>query len=251
MPILRRERRRYRTLAVAALVVTSTIVAAVCPKHGLRPGAWPWSRLAVDLCFQNEDAGTRTLEIPSPDKSKVLVVAGDKLSLRLGKKELDIGAASASEEVIWSPDSSGMIFTSSFGAAGPDSVNIVVVDQDGTINNLSNVTETIRSDFKSRHSSKNAACVESVNVGGLTWTGRSKAVLVAEIPPSPGCGLDAGYFEAYIVSVPEGKIRSHYTMEETARRWSRTLGKRLRDDLTTFRQNRKDRQHTQWSRQPT
>lgn len=240
MPVLGPTTRRHLLWTMSlALLILPTVLGAVCPKRGLRPGSWAWSKQAIELCFQDENTQERELVVPSPGRRKTLLIKGDKLSLKSGKKEFDLGSAAGAEEALWSVDSTGLILTSGLGSAGPNSVSITL-ERDGTLTDVP-VMDTIRADFKARYSMKKRACAESVNVGGLTWLQRSsKAVLVAEIPPSPGCGEDAGYFESYVVSVPDGKIVARYTMEETAKRWGSFLGKRLRDDLWTVRQNRKD-----------
>jgi len=39
-----------------------------------------------------------------------------------------------------------------------------------------------------------------------------------------------GYFEAYIVSIPEGNILARYSQRETVRRWRKTLISEMLED---------------------
>ena len=200
-----------------------------CPVTGHKPGSY--SALAVDLCFQDVERENRYLEIPSPDHSTTLVIKGstravfrtegheDPASLLIGRSQ---------EEVIWSPDSKALLVTLTLGSSGAVSADVVFVQHDPFTQGWS-ITDSIRKDFVAGHTGDR--CREWANVGGLTWLeGGKKAVFVAEVPPSPHC-KDGGYFDAYVVSIPEGRILTRYPMKEAIKRWRNVLGPELRNDI--------------------
>jgi hypothetical protein len=201
---------------------------AGCPEIGARPGSF--SKVSVDLCFQNDGTELRHLEIASPDGSLRLVVDGQEAQVFSKKRPIGRSfSAARDEEIIWSPDSHALLFTVSFGGAGPVSAGFAAV-QETTSTASSDLTATIRRDFVSRHSDDK--CNSDINVGGLSWVdGSDKAVLIAEVPPSPQCEESGGYFEAYVVSFPDGRIVERYSMNESIRRWRGVFGPRLDGDI--------------------
>jgi hypothetical protein len=220
-------------LALLLLVLVSPFPSfspdgAGCPVSGQKPGYY--SELSVSLCFQDFDAGRRHLVIPSPDGSIELIVDGQDGSFHTREHTvIRTFATTRDEEIVWSPDSQALIFTQNWGAAGPAFAGIGFVHEDRHPEML-NISQAIRRDFAARHPDKN--CHGDANVGGLTWLdGSGKAVLVAEIPPTPGCRPDGGYFDTYVVTVPEGSMVARYLMHESVKRWKRILGPTLRDDL--------------------
>jgi hypothetical protein len=54
--------------------------------------------------------------------------------------------------------------------------------------------------------------------------------MVAEIQPLH-CENADGYFEAYVVSIPEGRILQRYSMSETVKLYRKILGPRLVGDM--------------------
>jgi hypothetical protein len=199
-----------------------------CPKAGRRPGGF--SQLSIELCFQDEESQRRHLEIPSPDRSLLLVVDGQEAHAYAKGREVGRSfTVTRDEEIVWSGDSRALLFTISFGAAGPVSADFGAVQGVPSMGDAA-VTETIRRDFAARHTSDK--CNKEVNVGGLTWLdGSTKAVLIAEVPPSPQCDDSGGYFEGYVVSFPDGQIVERCSMRETIRRWHNLLGPRLKGDI--------------------
>jgi len=214
-------------------LVTSSDSRTGCPSQGR---AGEFSRLSVDLCFQNVETQQRQLEIPSPDHSLQFVVKGkDGQIYAQDQKVGPLFGVLRDEEIIWSADSRAILFTLSFGASGPVSADFAGV-RDTSHDRESSVTETIRADFASHHARDR--CHQEANVGGLTWLdGSEKAVLIAEVPPSPQCEKDGGYFESYVVSFPSGKVLARYSMKETVRRWHDILGSRLEDDIKLLKDN--------------
>jgi hypothetical protein len=204
----------------------------VCPKPGLKPG--DFSQVSVYLCFQNEDAESRHLQIPSPDQSVFLVVDGEDAKFYANGHEIRHPIlVGRDEEIIWSPDSRALIFTLSLGAAGPVLAGIPFLDEE-LDSKEPNITKIIKKSFAARHPTD--PCWKGANVGGLGWLeGSRKAVLIAEIPPSPQCEDTGGYFNAYVVSLPEGRIVKRYSMKQAIRRWHKLLGQRLRDDIALLK----------------
>jgi hypothetical protein len=196
-----------------------------CPKSGT-PG--DYSQQSVELCYQDWKTKQRHLAIPSPDGSVMLAVEGDTAQLQV--KGVPVGEpflVLADEEWIWSPDSRALVATSIFGSSGPSAAGVIIVA--GNQPHL-DVAKDVERDFAARHSS--LPCAEYPNTAGLTWVEDSrKLVLVAEVPVSPRCEKADGYFEAYVVSVPEGKILRRYSMKETITRFRKVLGPSLLSDI--------------------
>jgi hypothetical protein len=215
-------------MAVGGLFASSNRGHRDCPKVSRMPGAF--SQLSIKLCFQDEDSQQRHLEIPSPDRSLLFVVDGQEAHvLAKGQKVGHSFTVTRDEEIVWSSDSRALLFTISFGAAGPVSADFGTVQGVPSMADVS-VTETIRKDFDSRHS--NDQCHKEVNVAGLVWlNGSANAVLIAEVPPSPQCDESGGYFEGYVVSFPDGKIVERRSMREAIRRWHNLLGPRIKGDI--------------------
>jgi hypothetical protein len=220
-------------LALTGLYHPLPPASAGCPKNG-QPGRY--SKDSIELCFQNVDTRQRFLEIPSPDRSVILVVNSDDADLRIAGRNVASFPATSDEEVLWSPDSRSLVVTSSFGASGPAVAYIKAVPSKG-LRDVPDPTSIIRRDFAGRHHA--VECSESVNVGGLGWIDGSRNVLlVAQIPTTPQCGEDWGYFDVYVMSIPEGKILRRYSMREALTRFKRFLGPGLRRDVPKLRQQR-------------
>ena len=191
-----------------------------------------YSNVAVDLCFQDGKTGERHLRIVSPGGAIVLVVDGDHGQLYAHGKSLGAKfTIMPDEQWIWSPDSRAVITTISLGAEGPVSSGISFVSDTPKV---PDIMDEIRKDFATRH--PNDRCRNDINVGGLTWLeGSGRAVLVAEVPSSGLCMENGGYFDAYVVSVPEGRIVAWYPMKEVVKRWHSILGPLLRVDIDALR----------------
>lgn len=219
-------------LTFVRLTTVSQVPHDNCPPQG---HVGNFSRLSVDLCFEDVENERRHLEIASPDHSLRLVVDGrDGEAYAQGQKVGQPIGIMREEEVIWSPDSRAILFTLSFGAAGPISADFRAIRNPSLADNRPSVTQTIRADFASRHSKDR--CHQEPNIAGLTWLdGSGKAVFVAEVPPSPQCEKDGGYFEGYVVSFQNGEILERLSMKKTIQRWHKVLGSRLQDDIALLR----------------
>jgi hypothetical protein len=208
-----------------------------CPETGKKPGEY--SQLSVELCFQDWNKGRRHLRVESPDHSLQLVVDGNNgLLYKQGRAMATTFVVTPDEEWIWSPDSRAVIVTTHLGNAGPESAGVTFVDGLPTVPD--DLAETIQKDFALRH--VKSPCGSEPNVAGLTWLDGSKeAVLVAEIPASPHCEKADGYFEAYVVSIPKGRILRRYSMVETVKKFGSILGPRLLGDVEEQKDERKGR----------
>jgi hypothetical protein len=196
-----------------------------CPESGT-PG--DYSQQSVELCYQDWKTKQRHLAIASPDHSVMLVVEGE--TARLQVKGVPAGEpfeVTPDEEWIWSPDSRAVVVTQILGSSGPSGARVMIVDSNQSI---PDVAEGVERDFAARHA--NLPCAQEPNTAGLTWLYDStKLVLVAEVPPSPRCEKADGYFEAYVVSIPEGKILRRYSMKETITRFRKVMGPSLLSDI--------------------
>ena len=211
---------------LAALSPTAAAQQTSCPEIGNKPGLT--SKLAVYLCFQDEDSKIRHLEIPSPDGSVLLVVDGNEAKFTENGRVISGPFLVVDDaDIIWSPDSRAIILDFSLGGQGPGRAGVIYVRQE--VADVPDITELIVNDFVSRHPGN--LCSDAANITGLSWVnGSNSAVFIAQEPSSSSCGSLIGYFEAYIVSIPEGNILARYSQRETVRRWRKTLISEMLED---------------------
>jgi hypothetical protein len=214
-------------MGLVSLSATPSAQERPCPITGEKPGMY--SRLGTILCFQDVDAKRRHLEIPSPDGSILLLVDGTTEKVIKDGRQLgpsfDIGIEET--DVIWSPNSRAMITTLSLGGLGPVSAGISYIS-DGLHPEVPSINKLIQKDFALRHS--DGPCSKNVNVAGLSWEDSDKVVFIVEVPSSSSCGKMMGYFEAYVVSIPGGKIVARYSHKQTVKRWRSILAPPMLDD---------------------
>lgn len=94
------------------------------------------------------------------------------------------------------------------GAEGGWHVRVFRIDGDA-ITDVSKSIEPAVADFKSRHYCK----TRGNNVYALKWI-KGDLLLMTEVFPTSDCGLDMGHTEGYLVSVPDGTIREHLTLNQ-------------------------------------
>ncbi len=223
----------YFVLVVFVCVCVSVVAdpqEEICPAAGHTPGGY--SQISVDLCYQDGDK--RHLKIDSPDRSVTLVVNDNSGQLyRNGKTIGNSFSTLDDQEWLWSPDSRAAILTTSMGSAGPVIAGVSFV---GDVPAVRDVMKPIQTDFAARHTG--IPCSDEPNIAGLGWVkGSTEAVLVAEIP-STHCEPADGYFEAYVMSIPEGKILRRYSMNETVKQFRELLGPILVGDVKLQREER-------------
>ena len=94
------------------------------------------------------------------------------------------------------------------GAIGRFRVRIFLIDGNG-VRDVSNCVESAVADFKARHYCK----PRGNNVSALKWV-RGSLLILTEVYPTGDCGPDFGHLEGYLVSVPQGKILEHMTLNQ-------------------------------------
>jgi len=227
-----------RHLALALALYSATMAAKQndCPFGGHRPGEY--SQLSVDLCFQDPPNGRRKLRIESPDHSVVLEVNGDKGQFyKKGHPVADTFHIEPDVETVWSSDFKAFIITTVLGSEEPAIGGISFIDNRPDVPD--DLMIRIQKDFATRH--PNMPCANEPNVAGLAWRrGSREAVLVAEVQ-TIRCAPADGYFEAYVVSIPEGKIIERYSMKETIRQFKSVLGPGLLDDIELQKEEHKSK----------
>jgi hypothetical protein len=77
------------------------------------------------------------------------------------------------------------------------------------VKDVSNSIDGVVSEFKTRHYCK----TRGNNVSALKWV-RGNLLILTEVYPTGDCGLELGHLEGYLVSVPEGKILEHMTLNQ-------------------------------------
>jgi hypothetical protein len=94
------------------------------------------------------------------------------------------------------------------GAIGGFHVRIFFIDGNG-VTDVSKSIDGAVADFKERHYCK----PRGNNVSALKWIHGSLLILT-EVYPTGDCGPDLGHLEGYLVSVPQGKILEHMTLNQ-------------------------------------
>jgi hypothetical protein len=94
------------------------------------------------------------------------------------------------------------------GAIGNFHVRVFQLEGD-VVTDVSKTIEGAVADFRARHYCK----PRGNNVTALKWI-EGDLLLMTEVYPTGDCGPDGGHVEAYLVSVPDGKIQKHLTLEQ-------------------------------------
>ncbi len=190
--------------------------------------AWPGPIVIGDA----PKAGRR-IDVPSPDRSKVISIGDSSLTVRLaGHPGRTIGSPiniADLVEVLWAPDSLAFALTESDGGwVGTWHVAVFQVSAEAL--KQVNVSEQVFLDFSRRKvtSRGNGCSSEGPNIGGITWlNGSSRIVLLAEAPPhSSDC--DMGRIHGYLVAVPSGAVLAQYREADVHRVFGSKLGGRFR-----------------------
>ena len=94
------------------------------------------------------------------------------------------------------------------GAIGGFHVRVFLIDGNG-VTDASKSIDAAVAEFKSRHYCK----TRGNNVNALKWL-LGNLLILTEVYPTGDCGSDLGHLEGYLVTVPEGKILEHMTLNQ-------------------------------------
>jgi hypothetical protein len=94
------------------------------------------------------------------------------------------------------------------GAIGGFHVRVFLIDGNG-VRDVSKCIDSAIADFKARHYCK----TRGNNVSALKWI-RGSLLILTEVYPTGDCGPDLGHLEGYFVSVPQGTILDHMTLNQ-------------------------------------
>jgi hypothetical protein len=94
------------------------------------------------------------------------------------------------------------------GAIGRFHVRVFLIDGNG-VRDVSKSIDGAVADFKARHYCK----TRGNNVSALKWI-RGSLLILTEVYPTGDCGPDTGHLEGYLVSVPQGEILEHMTLNQ-------------------------------------
>jgi len=97
------------------------------------------------------------------------------------------------------------------GAIGGFHVRVFLIDSNG-VRDASKSIQGAVADFRARHYCK----PRGNNVSALKWEDGA-LLLLTEVYPTGDCGPDLGHLEGYLISVPEGQILRHMTLQEVKR----------------------------------
>ncbi len=166
------------------------------------------------------------IEIPSPDRKKIVVVDGVNLDVIVDGRRLqglEEKGVMQPAELVWSPDSVAFFITETDGGWVGTWHAMVYIIKNGYIHYY-NVTQEVIKQFKKQYKCMDP---EEPNVGAVTWLKGSKnLLLVAEVPPHSTCP-EMGKIRGYIVEIPTGKVIKEFSKKELQARWGKNLGQRL------------------------
>jgi len=94
------------------------------------------------------------------------------------------------------------------GAIGGYHVRVFLIEGYG-VRDVSKCIDDAVADFKARHYCN----TRRNNVSALKWI-RGSLLILTEVYPTGDCGPDLGHLEGYLVSVPQGKILEHMTLNQ-------------------------------------
>jgi hypothetical protein len=202
------------------IVLVLAASAAVVPARTASAQAGGWSNHAAAV------PQGRVFQVPSPDRKKVIVIAGSLLSVREGgatiegAERIDVLQAA---EVLWAPDSRAFTVTASDGsAAGGWDIGVFVLEHDRC--NYYTVTDEALERFRRRHGCGEE---EPLNVGAVKWIKDAKQLLVVVESPPAGACRDRGAYRGYVVDVPSGRVSAEHDRGGLQQRWGESLGPRF------------------------
>lgn len=183
-----------------------------------------WSREAISL---PQDAENRRMEVISSDGRKKAVIDGVKLSVLINGKYLhgiENAGINTLAELQWSPDSTALFVTESYGGAVGDWHAILYLIEGSVVRRL-DVTKQVVNSFKKHYRCKEP---EEPNIGAIKWfNGAKKLLIVAEVPPHSSCP-EMGKIRGYIVEIPTGGIFQEFDEKRLRTEWGDYLGKRFK-----------------------
>ena len=116
--------------------------------------------------------------------------------------------------LLWAPDGKAFaVIYSDGGAIGNFHVRLFTVSGE-VVNDVSRAIEPAVTEFRSRHYCK----TRGNNVTALKFIGDARhLLLMTDVYPTGDCGADLGHTEGYVISVPDGKIQRHLSLQELKR----------------------------------
>ena len=221
---------KVSSLALMAGYIWLTVALAL--GEGRNETSGTYSRQAVDL-WSHVAGNSQPFKVLSPDKRSLVQARyiedqDEKVLLdvsgAIGSIEVDIGHG-VDSELLWSPDSeSFFVTTSDQGANG--SYRLIVVGRFGDKLVSRDLTSLIYRQFG--HPVR-CGWPEAPNVGGITWLGQTRHILVAaEIVAHSNCD-SYGTFKAYEVDPARMQVIRSYGQLETKQKFGKFLGDELKN----------------------
>lgn len=202
---------------LAALLILAN---ALAPSSVLFAGDGQWSRYAMQV------PSGRGFVVPSPDRTRTMVVNGMTLSVLEGRQPMD-GAESIGlllpAEIGWSPDGKAFFITSSDGGSGGTwDVGLFLLERDRFI--YSSIADESMDLFM-----KEYPCTAPLlpNAGLLRFVpGTMRVLLAVEAPMDSSCA-DRDALRGFIVEVPSGKVLRELDRTRLVEEWGEALGSRF------------------------
>ena len=157
--------------------------------------------------------GSIQASIPGEDETVVRLDLG-RFSVRRGGRTLItfvVEGFSSDGLMLWSPDGQAFALTySDGGAIGGFHVRVFQI-QGNAATEVTRAIQPAVNAFKARHYCKS----RGNNVSAIKWVHDSKhLMLMTTVYPTGDCGPDAGHGEGYLVTIPDGKIERHLTLDQ-------------------------------------
>jgi len=217
-----------------------------CPQGG---SVGRWSVEAVDLCAkQGVVEFTRNYRIYSPDRHAAVHVSNFEWRLEaeanVVPQDSGPGPLTYPAELAWAPDSQSFYITQSEGNI--TGFRTVVFKISGVhLQHMSDINQVVMRDFEKHHKCIFKQNGQNIggrpNVAGLSWqSGSARLLVIAEVPPHGLCE-EGGYFEGYVLSLPEGRIVERFGPDAVVQRWGKAMGVRLRGDWETVKERNQGR----------
>lgn len=204
------------------------------PRYSVCRGAWSGKTVALFNTWMAPDTNPeRRLDLPSPDRKKVIQVRGFHVRLIVnGKRHWTPFGNMHDAELGWAPDSTRLFVTwSESGELGPWHTQVYDVTEAGLVE-IPGVTRRVRAELivrmkraplpkwvTSREERSMWGTLEycADDVVGSQWLNGSSEILVAGLAgPDGGCKY-MGDFEVYRIEVATGRILEAYPARDAHR----------------------------------
>jgi hypothetical protein len=232
------------TIAIGLLQSRVDAIAKNSPKPDRRyvgsRGSWSGATVSLFNTWSAPDENPeRHASIYSPDRQKIIEVAGNEVSLRIGDRRFETGINNDTKhdaELGWAPDSTKFFITwTETGELGPWHMQVYGVDESGA-HEFPKVEEPARKDFEKRvrhwpidpelNDSPESRTVwkrdqycEPYHVIGGRWLNGSQEILLSVLIRNTSDCRYMSEFNVYRVNAVSGEVLQRFTAKEGHKRF--------------------------------